>query len=399
MTDNEMAVSTRDEIHTDAATTSDTAINPLEGVTVLDLGQFLSAPSATLRLADLGARVIKVERPGTGDICRKLYISNCVIDTDSSLFHAINRNKESVAIDLKQSTSKPIIERLMRKANIMLALLSSALTERVVVFVGHWFAPLVRGVLARYLNRQMLEPAIARRAVPMLDVRRDVDDVAGMQLACGLAPFLVPSAAGRDEQHLPSALVGMLDADLIAATTLDGRGLVVLVVKLDLDGLHLGVLVEDALEHLGTIMKRDAHMTCLACAYEFPCLFVGMDEPFVGLDPQASHILKEQMRGICDRGGAIFFSTHVLEVAEKLCDRVAIIKNGRLIRSGTMPVGALSQVFFVDVNAVHPLDPSRVDVFQSVSAGDTEHHEQHSLLCHRGPSQAFINVYHYAHCI
>ena len=63
---------------------------------------------------------------------------------------------------------------------------------------------------------------------------------------------------------------------------------------------------------------------------------VVMDEPFVGLDPQASHILKEQMRGICDRGGAIFFSTHVLEVAEKLCDRVAIIKNGRLIRSGTM---------------------------------------------------------------
>ena len=61
-----------------------------------------------------------------------------------------------------------------------------------------------------------------------------------------------------------------------------------------------------------------------------------MDEPFVGLDPKAAHILKEQMRGICDRGGAIFFSTHVLEVAEKLCDKVAIIKNGRLIRSGTM---------------------------------------------------------------
>lgn len=61
-----------------------------------------------------------------------------------------------------------------------------------------------------------------------------------------------------------------------------------------------------------------------------------MDEPFVGLDPKASHLLKELMRGACDRGGAIFFSTHVLEVAEKLCDRVAIIKGGRLIRSGTM---------------------------------------------------------------
>ena len=61
-----------------------------------------------------------------------------------------------------------------------------------------------------------------------------------------------------------------------------------------------------------------------------------MDEPFVGLDPKASHILKGIMRDICDRGGAIFFSTHVLEVAEKLCDKVAIIKGGKLIKSGTM---------------------------------------------------------------
>ena len=61
-----------------------------------------------------------------------------------------------------------------------------------------------------------------------------------------------------------------------------------------------------------------------------------MDEPFVGLDPKAAHILKGMMREICDEGGAIFFSTHVLEVAEKLCDKVAIIKGGKLIRSGTM---------------------------------------------------------------
>ena len=61
-----------------------------------------------------------------------------------------------------------------------------------------------------------------------------------------------------------------------------------------------------------------------------------MDEPFVGLDPKASHLLKEMMREFCDNGGAIFFSTHVLEVAEKLCDKVAIIKGGKLIRQGTM---------------------------------------------------------------
>ena len=61
-----------------------------------------------------------------------------------------------------------------------------------------------------------------------------------------------------------------------------------------------------------------------------------MDEPFVGLDPKAAHILKGMMRDVCNSGGAIFFSTHVLEVAEKLCDKVAIIKGGKLIKSGTM---------------------------------------------------------------
>lgn len=61
-----------------------------------------------------------------------------------------------------------------------------------------------------------------------------------------------------------------------------------------------------------------------------------MDEPFVGLDPKASHLLKGMMREVCEKNGAIFFSTHVLEVAEKLCDKIAIIKNGELIKQGTM---------------------------------------------------------------
>lgn len=74
-----------------------------------------------------------------------------------------------------------------------------------------------------------------------------------------------------------------------------------------------------------------------------------MDEPFVGLDPKAAHLLKGMMRDVCNDGGAIFFSTHVLEVAEKLCDKVAIIKEGKLIRSGTMEEvkgdDSLEQVF------------------------------------------------------
>ena len=76
-------------------------------------------------------------------------------------------------------------------------------------------------------------------------------------------------------------------------------------------------------------------LSVIAAWLHRPKLIV-MDEPFVGLDPKAAHTLKGMMREACDAGGAIFFSTHVLEVAEKLCDKVAIIKGGRLIRSGTM---------------------------------------------------------------
>ena len=76
-------------------------------------------------------------------------------------------------------------------------------------------------------------------------------------------------------------------------------------------------------------------LAIIAAWLHAPRLIV-MDEPFVGLDPKAAHTLKGMMRQVCDNGGAIFFSTHVLEVAERLCDKVAIIKGGRLIRSGTM---------------------------------------------------------------
>ena len=76
-------------------------------------------------------------------------------------------------------------------------------------------------------------------------------------------------------------------------------------------------------------------LAIIAAWIQDPKLII-MDEPFVGLDPKAAHLLKGMMRELCDVGGAIFFSTHVLEVAEKLCDKVAIIKGGQLIRSGTM---------------------------------------------------------------
>jgi crotonobetainyl-CoA:carnitine CoA-transferase CaiB-like acyl-CoA transferase len=95
-------------------------MRPLEGIIVLDFGQFLAAPSAALRMADLGARVIKIERPGSGDLCRQLYISNLELDGDSTLFHSINRNKESFAADLRNPEDRAKVERLIRLADVLI---------------------------------------------------------------------------------------------------------------------------------------------------------------------------------------------------------------------------------------------------------------------------------------
>ncbi len=92
---------------------------PLEGLTVLEFSQFLSGPYAGLRLADLGARVIKIERPEVGDLCRNLYISDTDLEGDSTLFHAINRNKESFAANLKDAKDIELVKKLIEKADII----------------------------------------------------------------------------------------------------------------------------------------------------------------------------------------------------------------------------------------------------------------------------------------
>lgn len=103
---------------------------PLEGIVVVDMSQFLSGPSAALRLADLGARVIKLERPGSGDICRRLYISDTDIDGDSTLFHAINRNKESVALDLKDPEQLSLALALLARADVVIENFRPGVAER-----------------------------------------------------------------------------------------------------------------------------------------------------------------------------------------------------------------------------------------------------------------------------
>jgi CoA:oxalate CoA-transferase len=93
---------------------------PLEGLVVLEFSQYLSGPSAGLRLADLGARVIKIERPGGGDAGRKLAIKNLWVDNSSLLFHTINRNKESFTADLKNGEDLEVIKKLIAKADVLI---------------------------------------------------------------------------------------------------------------------------------------------------------------------------------------------------------------------------------------------------------------------------------------
>jgi CoA:oxalate CoA-transferase len=105
-------------------------MNPLEGLLVLDFAQFLAGPWAATRLADLGATVIKVERPGAGDVGRQLYISDLSLDGDSTLFHSINRNKRSYAADLKNPADLARVKRLVARADVLIQNFRPGVMER-----------------------------------------------------------------------------------------------------------------------------------------------------------------------------------------------------------------------------------------------------------------------------
>jgi CoA:oxalate CoA-transferase len=103
---------------------------PLDGILVLDFSQFLSGSLATLRLADMGARVIKIERPGSGDLGRSLYLSDTDVHGENTLFHAINRNKESYAADLKNPTDLDKLRQLIARADVMVQNFRPGVMER-----------------------------------------------------------------------------------------------------------------------------------------------------------------------------------------------------------------------------------------------------------------------------
>jgi CoA:oxalate CoA-transferase len=110
---------------------------PLKGVLVLDFSQFLTGSLATLRLADLGARVIKIERPGAGDLCRSLYLSDTDVHGENTLFHAINRNKESYAADLKDASDLGRLHGLIGRADVMVQNFRPGVIERLKLDYEH----------------------------------------------------------------------------------------------------------------------------------------------------------------------------------------------------------------------------------------------------------------------
>src|SRR3954453_4116040 len=105
-------------------------MNALDDILIIDFSQFLSGPSASLRLADLGARVIKIERPETGDICRHLYTSNVIMNGESSVFHAINRNKESFTANLKNEEDRKAVLELLKNADVVVHNFRPGVMER-----------------------------------------------------------------------------------------------------------------------------------------------------------------------------------------------------------------------------------------------------------------------------
>jgi len=130
---------------------------PLQGVLVLDFSQFLSGSLATLRLADLGARVIKIERPGTGDLGRTLYLSDTDVHGENTLFHAINRNKESYAADLKDPAALHKLRQLIARADVMVQNFRPGVMERLGLgydSVSQINSRLVYGIVSGYGNAE-----------------------------------------------------------------------------------------------------------------------------------------------------------------------------------------------------------------------------------------------------
>lgn len=222
-----------------------TGARPLDGLLVVDFSQFLAGPYCALRLLDLGARVIKVENPNGGDLCRRLYLSGVQIDADSTLFHAINRGKESVALDLKSPEGLAAARQLVARADVMIQNFRPGVIERLGLGYSavREFAPnLVYGSISGYgvggswdgLPGQDLL-AQARSGVMWLSGNSGsgpvpiglpvADIMAGSNLAHGILAALVRAArTGVGSLVETSLLEGLVDLQFEFLTTYLNNG-------------------------------------------------------------------------------------------------------------------------------------------------------------------------------
>ena len=219
---------------------------PLQGILVVDFSQFLSGPLATLRLADLGARVIKIERPGAGDLCRSLYLSDTDVHGENTLFHAINRNKESYAADLKDPDDLRRLRRLMDQADVLVQNFRPGVMERLELDYEHVSRAnprAVYGTVTGYGNAQQWRDrpgqdllAQARSGIMWLSGDEGdpptpmalaiADMLAGHNLCEGILACLVRrSIAGRGGLVETSLIEALLDFQFEVLTTHmnDGR--------------------------------------------------------------------------------------------------------------------------------------------------------------------------------
>ncbi len=175
-------------------------MNLLKDILVVDFSQFLSGPSAALRLADMGAQVIKIEKPGIGDICRQLYVSDVMIEGESTIFHAINRNKQSYAADLKDADDMEKVRQLIAKADVMM----------------HNFRP---GVMERigldYETVKKINPSIIYAEVSGFGNEGPWKDLPGQDLLLQAASGLTWLSNNNDEGPTP---MGVAVVDIMAGT-------------------------------------------------------------------------------------------------------------------------------------------------------------------------------------
>ncbi|MDJ1006590.1 MAG: CaiB/BaiF CoA-transferase family protein [Paracoccaceae bacterium] len=175
---------------------------PLDGLLVVDFSQFLSGPLASLKLADLGARVIKVERPGSGDLCRHLYLSDTDIDGDNSLFHAINRNKESLTADLRNEDDREMLRALIKRADVMIQNFRPGVIER------QGFG---------YETVREINPGIVYGSISGFGEEGPWKDLPGQDLLAQARSGLLWLTGSRDDPPVP---MGLAAADMLAGNAL-----------------------------------------------------------------------------------------------------------------------------------------------------------------------------------